>query len=93
MIIEETELDKIRYEDLAPSLQKMIDNLILNDDEEYINLRTNVANISSQVDTFSKVYCGSDIPKSVSLGRTVYFDTINSNVRISDYQGGWTYLN
>ena len=26
MIIEETELDRIRYEDLAPSLQEMIDN-------------------------------------------------------------------
>ena len=92
MTLDETEINRLRFEDLSESLQELINDLAAYDDLEYIEFRTKLANISNKVDAMSSIHVGTDIPKEISLGKTVYFDTDRSAVRIIDSTGEWVYL-
>ena len=91
MTIDETEVSRIRFEDLSESLQELINNLVYYDELSYINLRTKVNEASDTINTSVTIYAGDKIPPVISLGKTVYFDTVNNNIKVSDSQGEWVY--
>lgn len=92
MTNDESELTRIRYEDLSPSLQSLIDNLITFDDPSYVALRTSVSKLSDMIDSSTSVFAGNKEPTEITLGKTVYFNTKECNVRIADSNGDWIYL-
>ena len=92
MTIDESEINRLRFEDLSQSLQDLINNLASYNDEDYITLRRHVSEISDNVDTSSTVYAGSEIPKMIAIGRTVYFSTPELAVKTADASGEWVYL-
>ena len=92
MTLDETEINRIRFEDLSESLQEMINELAAYDDLQYIQFRTDLSEISDKVNVNSSIHVGTDIPKEISLGKTVFFNTIESAVKISDPYGNWIYL-
>lgn len=93
MITEESEINRIRFEDLAPSLQTMINNIISYNDTSYKNLRNKISELSSKIDVSTVVYAGIEDPKEISVGKTVYFDTKENTVKLADSNGDWIYLN
>ena len=52
MTIDESEINRLRFEDLSQSLQDLINNLASYNDEEYITLRRHVSEISDNVALF-----------------------------------------
>lgn len=93
MTLDETEITRIRYDDLSDSLKEMIDNIIAYDDPNYDNFRRRVSEISGSVNTSNVINVGSDIPKTISLGNTVFFSSIERAIKIADSNGDWMYLN
>ena len=91
MTIDETEINKLRFEDLSESLQELINNLVYYDELDYINLRIHVNQASDTVNTSVSVHAGDKYPAVISLGKTVYFDTANNNVKVADSEGNWVY--
>jgi hypothetical protein len=92
MTLDETEITRIRFEDLSDSLQNLINNLIFYDDLDYINLRIKTSTIADSVNSAISIYAGDKIPPTISLGKTVYFDTPRNSVRVSDSLGNWVYV-
>lgn len=92
MTLDETEITRIRFEDLSDSLKEMINNLIYYDDLDYIQLRIKASTIADSIDTSTSVYAGDKIPPIISLGKTAYFDAIRNNVRVTDSLGNWVYV-
>lgn len=92
MTLDETEITRIRFEDLSDSLKVLINNLISYDDLDYINLRIKSSRVADEINTSTSVYSGDKIPSTISLGKTAYFDTIKNNVRVSDSLGNWIYV-
>ncbi len=92
MTLDETEISRIRFEDLSESLQELINNLVEYDELQYINFRINLSNISNRIDINSSIHVGNDIPKEIFLGKTAFFNTIESAVQLSDAYGNWVYL-
>lgn len=93
MTLDETEITRIRYEDLDDSLKELIDNIILYDDPEYITLRTRVAEMSGSINTSNSIHVGAEAPKTISLGNTVFFSSSERVVKIANSNGDWVYLN
>ena len=91
MTLDETEITRIRFEDLSESLQKLINNLSYYDELEYIRLRLNISRASDLINTSVTIYEGNENPPVISLGKTVYFDTLNNNIRIIDSFGNWVH--
>ena len=92
MTNDETELTRIRYEDLSKSLQSLIEEIISYDDPSYVALRTSVSKLSDMIDSSTTVFAGNIEPTEITLGKTVYFNTKDANVRIADANGDWIYL-
>lgn len=92
MTNDETELTRIRYEDLSTSLRYLIDDIISYDDQSYVALRTSVSKLSDMIDSSTSVFAGNIEPTEITLGKTVYFNTKECNVRIADSNGDWIYL-
>ena len=92
MTLDETEITRIRFEDLSDSLQEIINNLVYYDDLDYVQLRIKSSNVADAIDTSTTVYAGDKNPPIISLGNTAYFDTAKNNVRVSDSLGNWVYV-
>lgn len=92
MTLDETEITRIRFEDLSDSLQELINNLISYDDLDYVQLRINASTVADTVNSSISVYAGDKVPPTISLGKTAYFDTVKNNVRVSDSLGNWVYV-
>ena len=93
MVIEESEINRIRFEDLSPSLQSKINEIIDYNDQAFVSLRTSLSKISNEIDTSTVIYAGTQHPEEISVGKTVYFDTDDNTVKIADVNGEWIYLN
>lgn len=93
MTLDETNIDRVRYEDLSDSLKALIDEMASFEDSNYVELRTNLSTISVSIDTTSSVCVGPRAPSEISSGKTVYFNSVDQAVQIAGADGNWVYLN
>ncbi|MBQ8132453.1 MAG: hypothetical protein IJ193_08180 [Bacilli bacterium] len=92
MTIDETEVNRVRFEDLSDELQTLINSIASYNTDAYSSLRSRIANLADKMDMSTSVYAGNVLPPVIKIGKTVYFDGTEANIRIASESGDWMYL-